>query len=327
MIARLLAPLSSGLPGAYGLADDAACLAPPDGSAFVVTLDTLIAGRHFHFDGSAGDARHAARKALAVNVSDLAAKAADPFAYFLSLELPAGHEAWLDAFVDGLAQSQRDFGLQLAGGDTVASPDRFSLSITALGIVPVGGMLRRSTARAGDVLCVSGTIGDAWAGLMLSLEDPRAARWAGVLAAADRTFFELRNRTPSPRTMLLPALRAHASAALDVSDGLAIDAGRLAAASGLKAVIDADRVPLSAPAAKLQASGAASVSDYVTGGDDYEILAAVPAAEAGAFVDLAAAHGLPVTPIGQLVDGDGVELRDAEGKVIALQRLGWDHFA
>ncbi|KUO55939.1 MAG: hypothetical protein APF80_12215 [Alphaproteobacteria bacterium BRH_c36] len=327
MIARLLAPLSRWLPGAFALTDDAAALRPPEGCEFVVTMDTLIDGVHFRFDGTPPSAAMAARKALAVNVSDLAAKGAEPFAYLLSLALPAGHGDWLDGFVSGLAAAQDDFGLKLAGGDTVRTNGAFAITITAFGIVPNGRMIRRSSARPGDILIVSGTIGDAFAGLALDRGDSQTSDWSGQLDDSGRKSLLARNRTPTPRVQLIPALRQFATASLDVSDGLAIDASRLAAASGVGIEIDASSVPLSAACDTLRTAGKLRLEQLMTGGDDYEVLATLaPESEAG-FRQAAAQAGVRVTRIGRTVMGAGLAVRDSADKLMELDRLGWDHLS
>jgi thiamine-monophosphate kinase len=326
MIRRLLAPLASGLDGALGLQDDAALLTPPEGCEFVVTMDTLIDGGHFLFDGTPHSAELAARKALAVNVSDLAAKAADPFAYFLSIALPASHESWLDGFVIGLRAAQLDWSLHLAGGDTVGTQGRFTVTITAVGTVPNGRMVRRSTARAGDVLFVTGTIGDAVAGLSLAQgtgEQNKA--WRGQLGDDGIAELLARSRTPAPRVKLISALRRYANAALDISDGLALDASRLADASGLAVEIDGLKVPLSEPIRLLIQSAELSLADIVSGGDDYEILAAVAPENAVAFAEMATAAGQTVTKIGWLSDGSGLTVYGGGGETVSLKKLGWDH--
>ncbi|MCH9809185.1 MAG: thiamine-phosphate kinase [Alphaproteobacteria bacterium] len=325
LIARLLAPLSAGLEGAHGLTDDAAQLTPPAGCSFVTTLDTLIDGVHFLLGDTPQSAADAAHKALAVNVSDLAAKGAEPFAYMMSLSLPAGHEVWLDHFVAGLHAAQSQWGLHLAGGDTVKTSGAFAISITAIGLVPTGGMIRRATANPGDLLMVSGTIGGAAAGLRLLTGNVTANAWQPLIGDAGMAQLLERTRTPSPRVELLCALRGYANAALDISDGLALDAARLASASGLAAEIDGSKVPLLRPAAKLIESREISFADLVTGGDDYEILSAVPPHQEGNYKAHALAGGVAVTTIGRMISGSGIKLSDLSGEPLQLHRLGFDH--
>jgi thiamine-monophosphate kinase len=185
-------------------------------------------------------------------------------------------------------------------------------------------MVRRNGAKAGDALYVSGTIGDAVLGLKLRGADTEAANWP--LDDAGRQFLTARYLRPAPRIALRDALLAHASAAMDVSDGLAIDASRLCAASGVRIHIDASAVPLSRPAQKLRNAEAISLATLISGGDDYEILAAIPPASEEAFVADAASREVPVTRIGRIAEGAGLDIRDATGTPLALDRLGYDHF-
>lgn len=325
MIGRLLAPLSQGLEGAFGLKDDAAALAPPEGHEFVISMDTVTAGLHFLFDGTPKSAAMAAHKALAVNVSDLSAKGAEPYAYFLSLSLPCGFSEWLDEFVSTLSNVQNRWGLHLAGGDTVRSHQTLSITITVMGIVPEGEMIRRSTARAGDQLFVSGTIGDAVAGLYAERFDERTGTWRKILSPSEFASLASRTRTPEPRVVLIPALRQFASASLDVSDGLALDAARMAQASGLGVAIEGASVPFSSTALKLLDNRLMTLEELVTGGDDYEILAAVAPGDVSAFITKAEESQVQVTRIGELTTGQGLMLYDAVGERIALKKLGFEH--
>jgi len=290
-------------------------------------MDTLVEGVHFLFDGSAAAAGRAAAKALAVNVSDLSAKGAEPYAYLLSLAPPDGHAVWLDGFVTGLQAAQDDFALKLAGGDTVRTPGPFTVTITAIGAVPTGGILRRSGARPGDILMVSGCIGDAHLGLVLDRSERRATGWRVAIGDDGVTGLLARNRTPTPRRQLIPALRAYATATLDVSDGLAIDASRMAAASGVGVEIDLASLPLSRACAALVAIGEVRIEELVTGGDDYEILAAVAPADEAAFVAAAGHAGLLLTSIGGIAAETGLRITGANGQPMQLDSLGWDHFA
>lgn len=329
MVARLLAPLSQGCAGAFGLLDDAAVLAPPQGCAFVVTMDTLIDGVHFLLDTAPDSASLAARKALAVNISDLVAKGATPHAYALSLSLPPGHERWLEAFVAGLKEAQEAWGLSLCGGDTVATGGPFSVTITAFGIVPSAspGFIPRHAARPGDALLVTGTIGDAWAGLQLLLQSERAAGWDAHLDKSAAAFLRMRSQAPTPRSGLVLALRSYAAAALDVSDGLALDASRLAAASGVAVEIDSTAVPVSEPIGKLLKANRLAMSDLLTGGDDYEVLCAVRPQSVAALQNAGKECGLSITRIGRVAAGSGLTILDFDGAPLHLPKLGWDHLA
>lgn len=320
LVATYLAPLAADNPGALGLLDDCATLAPPPGCELVLTTDSLIEGVHF----LPGDIP--AFKALAVNVSDLAAKGAAPLAYLLTLALPeAPSHAWMRTFADGLARAQRTFGCRLAGGDTDRTPGRLTITIAAIGSVPTGRMVLRSGARAGDHLYVTGTIGDAWLGLEARRHPARAGEW-GLAEREARRLVE-RFEEPAPPLALREALIQHASAALDVSDGLVKDLHHLCRASGVGARVELERVPSSEAARRLVASGSVALAQLVTGGEDYELLAAVPEAQGALFERQARAAGVLVTAIGTLVPAaDGVTLLGRDGSEVELGAGGWEHF-
>jgi thiamine-monophosphate kinase len=315
------APLAAGYPGAFGLRDDAAAIAPPLGHDLVVTVDAIAAGVHF-FTGDAPAG--VGWKALAINVSDLAAKGAEPNAYVMSIAFPeAPDSAWLADFADGLGQAQRTFGMHLIGGDTDRRPGPMSVTITAFGFVPAGAMVRRSTAKLGDRIFVSGTLGDSALGLKLRSNDAATASWG--LSTAHQSHLLARYLRPEPRIGLTSALRAHASAAMDISDGLIKDLGRMTKASGLGAMIHANRLPLSVAAAIVPAS-ASRLNYLVSGGDDYEILATVAPSNAGAFQSAARRAGIAVTDIGEIVAGSSVALVGEDGHPIPIGQTGYDHF-
>jgi thiamine-monophosphate kinase len=325
IIARYFAPLTAGLPGAHMLRDDAAAIALPPGHDLVVTTDALIASVHFFADDAPADI---AWKALAVNVSDLAAKAATPLAYSLALALThSTDEAWLTGFASGLGAAQAAFGIRLSGGDTTASPDGpLMVSITAFGSVPAGRMVRRGGAKAGDSLFVTGTIGDGALGLSVRAGSAESAAWP--LDDKGRQALLARYLRPMPRAALRGALLAHADAAMDISDGLALDCARMCATSGVSARIEAACVPLSDPARAVLAANPALLETILTGGDDYEILAAIRPGEEGAFTSASASAGVAVTKIGTLeAGGQDIAIIDADGVGIALSRLGYDHLA
>ncbi len=325
LIARYFRPLAEDLPGAFGLLDDAAAIRHEAGSELVVTTDALVAGVHFFADDAPAGV---AFKSLAVNVSDLAAKAARPLAYSLALVMPRGTgEGWIADFASGLAEAQKAFGILMSGGDTAVSKDGpLMISITAFGEVPAGRMVKRGGGRAGDTLYVTGTIGDAALGLSLRLGGPDAAGWP--LDADARRFLLDRYLRPVPRLALREALRAHASAAMDVSDGLAIDASRLCRASGASGRIEAARTPLSKAARAVIAADPANLETALTGGDDYEILAAVPPEAESAFEAKAAAAHVPVTRIGALSEGGGgLSLLGANGEPLSFKSAGYDHLS
>jgi thiamine-monophosphate kinase len=325
IIARYFAPLAASVPGAHGLRDDAAAITPPPGHDLVVTTDTLIAGVHFFADDDPADI---AWKALAVNVSDLAAKAATPIAYSLALALTrATRESWIAGFARGLGEAQGAFGIGLSGGDTTASrAGPPMVSITAFGSVPAGRMIRRSGAQPGGSLFVSGTIGDGALGLSVRAGTPESAAWP--IGTEGRQKLLDRYLRPTPRLGLRDSLLAHADAAMDISDGLAIDCARMCAASGVSARIDAAHVPLSQPTRVVVNADPALIEAVLTGGDDYEILAAIRAAEEEAFVRAAASAGIPVARIGILeAPGTGLAIVGPDGAEIKLARLGYDHLA
>jgi thiamine-monophosphate kinase len=320
LIARYFRPLVTD-PGAFGLMDDAAIL-KASGDDIVVTTDAIVEGVHFLTDDPPDTV---ARKALRVNLSDLAAKGATPAGFVLTLALRAADDAWLVPFARGLGEDSAQFGCPLLGGDTVSTPGPTMISITAFGRVPKGQMVHRSGAKPGDRVVVTGTIGDA----ALGLDILRRGAVAAVLAddAAAREMLVGRYRLPQPRTALAGAVRDYAHAAMDVSDGLAGDLAKLCAASGVSAVIDAQSVPLSAAAATLLARGTIGIETIVSGGDDYEILCAIPENRFEAFAQAAARAGVAVTSIGTVIAGPSVpKFLDAQGREIALQRLSYSHF-
>jgi thiamine-monophosphate kinase len=317
-----LAPLAAGFAGAFGLADDCAVIEPAPGTDLVLTTDAVAEGVHFLPDDAPEDV---AWKALAVNVSDLAAKGAVPLGYLMALSFPtAPAAAWLTAFVRGLGQAQQHFGCHLIGGDTDRRPGPLTITITAIGSVPQGRMVRRGTGQAGDALFVSGTLGDAALGLALRKDAGLVATWG--LAAGDAAHLRGRYLRPEPRLGLSEALRGHAAAAMDISDGLAKDLGRLCRASGCGAVVRIGDLPLSPAAARVISVAPALLHLVVTGGDDYEVLATVRPEKASDFVAAAARSGVPVQRIGTLTGGSEVVIEGADGRPLALPSTGWDHF-
>ena len=317
LIARYFRPLATD-PGAFDLTDDAAILRS-SADELVVTTDAIVEGVHFLPDDPPDTI---ARKALRVNLSDLAAKGATPAGFVLTLALRAPDDAWLTAFARGLGEDASQFGCPLLGGDTVSTPGPLMISITAFGRVPPGKMVRRNGAKAGDRVVVSGTIGDAALGLDLLKGGAAAA-----LGSDEREMLIGRYRVPQPRVALAQAVRDYASAAMDVSDGLAGDLAKLCAASDVSAAIDAQSIPLSGPARELLSSGAVGIESIVSGGDDYEILCTIPENRFEAFAQAATLAGVPVTSIGTVIAGIAVpRFIDGQGAEIALPRLSYSHF-
>ena len=322
IIQRVLAPLAAGYAGAFGLTDDAAVMAPPGGYELVATMDAVAEGVHFFGGDKAGDIGW---KALAVNVSDLVAKGATPHVYLMSLAFPREPARdWLGGFAAGLGEAQTAFGITLIGGDTDRRPGPVSVTISAFGIVPVGAMVRRGAARVGDRVFVSGTLGDAALGLKLRGGASEAAAWG--LSEAERSHLVGRYLRPQPRVALAGVLRAHAHASMDISDGLLKDLGRMCAASGVGAVIELGALPVSQAAAAVVARAPGEMAAIVGGGDDYEVLAAMSAREAGGYVAAARAAGVAVREIGRIVAGAGVALVGRDGTPVEFERDGWDHF-
>ena len=320
LIARYFRPLAAD-PGAFGLGDDAAVL-KSDGGDIVVTTDAIVEGVHFLPDDPPDTI---AKKALRVNLSDLAAKGAHTAGFVLTLALRATDDVWLTAFARGLGEDAALFGCPLLGGDTVSTPGPLMISITAFGRVPEGKMVRRSGAKPGDRVVVTGTIGDSTLGLDILKRGAAAAALADDAAAKEMLVG--RYRVPQPRSALALAVRDHASAAMDVSDGLAGDLAKLCAASGVSAVIDTPSIPLSAAAAGLLGRGAIGFESIVSGGDDYEILCAVPESRFEAFAQAARLAGVVVSPIGTVIAGESApRFLDGEGREIALKRLSYSHF-
>src|SRR4051795_11971483 len=320
LIARYFKPLATDA-GAFDLTDDAALL-KSSADDIVVTTDAIVEGVHFLPDDPPDTI---ARKALRVNLSDLAAKGAVPAGFVLTLALRNVDHDWLAAFARGLGEDAERFGCPLLGGDTVSTPGPMMISVTAFGRVPPGKMAPRGGAKPGDRLVVSGTIGDAMLGLDVLKGGPAAAAFADN--GEGREMLVGRYRVPQPRTALALAVREYATACMDVSDGLAGDLAKLCAASGVTAVIDAPSVPLSGPAAALLASGVVGIEALVSGGDDYEILCTIPENRFDAFSKAAGTAGVTVTAIGTVIAGTSApKFLDAQGREIQMSRLSYSHF-
>jgi thiamine-monophosphate kinase len=321
LIQRFFRPLARD-PAALGLADDAAAIAPPAGADLVLKTDGVIEGVHFFPDDPADTV---GRKALRANLSDLAAKGATPLGFLLSVALnDKADEKWLGAFAAGLGADAETYRCPLLGGDTDRTPGLVSVSIAAFGSLPHGTMVKRAGARAGDRIVVTGTIGDATLGLALRREPARAER-AG-LSPQERAHLRGRYLLPEPRLALASALRAHASASIDISDGLAGDLMKLAAASGVSARVETARLPLSPAAQKMLAAEPALLEAVLSGGDDYEILAAVPPAALPALQAAAKEAGIALREIGAAGAGAGVEILGPDKRPIELSRPSFSHF-
>ena len=320
LIARYFKPLATD-PGAFGLVDDAAILSS-SGDDIVVTTDAVVEGVHYL---ATDPPDTIARKALRVNLSDLAAKGAVPAGFVLTLALRSKEDAWLRPFADALGEDAKSFGCPLLGGDTVSTPGPQMISITAFGRVPKGRMVGRTGARPGDRILVTGTIGDAALGLDVLTLGAVAAALASDSAARDALVS--RYRIPQPRNVLTQAVREHATAAMDVSDGLAGDLTKLCAASGVSATVDVTNVPLSAAAADLLARNAICVETLLAGGDDYEVLCTVPSEQSDALIAAGQTAGVAVTVIGTIVAGrERPRFLDGQGQELMLKRLSYSHF-
>jgi thiamine-monophosphate kinase len=323
LIAAYFAPFAG--PGAFDLRDDAALLAPKPGHGIVVTKDMIIAGEHF-FPGDPPDA--IARKALRANLSDLAAKGAEPLGFLLGLALPGDWTTdWLGGFAQGLSEDAAAYKCALLGGDTVRSPGPVIISITAFGMVPAHAMILRAGVAAGDRIYVTGTIGDAALGLKLRLENSQNPEWARSLSQEDKAYLCGRYLLPQPRLGLRAALRAHAHAAIDISDGFAGDLAKMLGLTGMTAEVMASDVPVSDPVRKILAHLPALAETALTGGDDYEILCAIPPALSSAFEADAAAAGIPVRPVATAIPGDTPPaFKDREARNLVFARPSFQHF-
>lgn len=302
MIAEYFAPLAPG-----GLKDDAAVLKIPPGQELVVTSDTLNAGTHFMAGAAPGDIAH---KALRVNLSDLAAMGASPLSYQLNIafqEKPSTE--WLAAFTGALAADQKEFNIFCSGGDTTLIKGSLSISITALGLVPAGKAVTRGGAKPGDRVVLTGPMGEALIGLKIL---------RGEIQSANDLYFIQKYYQPRPRLDLADFMRAHAHAAIDISDGLIADLGHVCAASGLRAALQIGESVFSPQARAVLAAGQVTMEQLLTGGDDYQLLLAVPGGVTlpeGACVIGAFAAGEP-----------GVAVRDTGGAVLTFSHKGWTHF-
>ena len=321
LIARYFSPLAKGFPGAFDLLDDAAVMAPAPGHELILKTDVIVAGVDFPPDQAPN---LIAAKALRVNLSDLAAKGAVPRGYLLDLVLPKPiGEQWIAAFSAGLAHDQREFAIDLIGGDMSSTPGPVTVAVTAIGEAPIGGMIRRNGARPGDVIFVTGTIGDAALGLAvlqgaLSQMNPESA-----------AFLLDRYNLPRPKCAVGPRLRGIATAAIDISDGLVADLGHICAVSGASAVVEGQTVPFSVAARAAIAGERRWLASAITGGDDYEILFTAPAGAVDAIRDLSRVTGTAIAPIGRITAScpGEVTVLDEQGRPIHFSKEGWTHFS
>ena len=296
-----------------GVGDDCALLAPPTGEVLAVTTDTLLAAVHFPLDSPA---RLIAQRALAVNLSDLAAMGATPRWFQLALTMPDADQAWLAEFSAGLHALACEFNCALVGGDTTRGP--LTISLTLMGTVPSTQALKRSTAKPGDRIYVSGTLGDGAAALAL-LEGRL------TVSGEDAKYLENRFWQPDARVHEGLEIRRFASAAIDISDGLLADLGHIAKASQVGAVVEVDKLPLSGALCRA-ADLARGLNWALTGGDDYELCFTVPAGKVAQCQQLIDDGELTATPIGEIVDGQGVRCVDKQGAPFAITGSGYQHF-
>lgn len=319
LIARHFAPLAGTRRIAtHDLKDDAASLVTRPGFDIVMTADAVVRGIHFLPDDPPA---LVARKALRVNLSDLAAKGAEPLCYLLCLALPHGlDEGWIAGFASGLDADQHAYGIELAGGDTTSTTGDLVVAITALGEVPIGRMIRRSGGRPGDEVWVSGTIGDGALGLLAAQDR------LPDLDLSDRAALVDRYRLPRPRLALGRRLVELDVSCMDVSDGLVQDLAHMTKLAGCAATIEGATLPMSTAAARACRRDPGLLASAVTGGDDYELLVVASPSQAAALARAASSSGTPLTRIGHLHPGEGVAVRDESGARMLLPRAGWQHF-
>ena len=339
LIKRYLAPLSIKEPGAYSLTDEADVIASRVGQEIVITMDTLVSGIHFLPDTSP---EHIAAKVVRVNISDLAAMGALPAFYTLSLALPKSDNnssaqkidgLWLERFSEALAIEQKIFDVSIIGGDTVSTPGPLTLTITAFGYVETGQAIRRATARAGDLVVVSGTIGDAAFGLL--------ALKGGLerLSAPSREIAIERHNRPKPQIELGIRLRHLASSAIDVSDGLIQDLNHICTASGVSAVIELEKVPISPAVSEAITLNYGTKADVLCGGDDYQLLFTIASSRWAELQKISKELGVNLTVIGKMSqqssavgteksfpEASAVIVVDGDGSTVELAVAGFRHF-
>ena len=317
LIKKHLAPLAENS-FSIGLTDDAAIFQPPPNRELVLTKDLLLAGVHFF---PTDPPELIARKALRINLSDLAAMGSDPVGYLLGLGLPADwNEAWLEAFCEGLRVDQNHYGIELFGGDTIRSTNGLLVSITMIGSVPVGQGKRRSAAQPDDLIYVTGTLGDSALGLALRRGE------LPELEGDDKNFLQDRYLLPQPRVEAVELVRSFATASIDISDGLIADLGHMCASSGIGARLEASRIPISDAVRKVVELDATRFEDVMSGGDDYEVLLSVARRTVPELERAAAKIGVKIQEIGYFCEQEEIKIGNLDGTIRNVSRKGYAHF-
>ncbi|MEE8058473.1 MAG: thiamine-phosphate kinase [Pseudomonadales bacterium] len=304
---------SQSSPVVLGVGDDCALLSVPEGQQLALSIDTLVAGRHFPDNAQSFDV---AQRALAVAISDLAAMGACPLAFTLALTLPTVDPSWLDGFSKGLRQAAEYYQIPLIGGDMTQGP--LSVTLQVHGTLPFGSSLRRSGARPSDGVFVTGNVGDAAAALAMFKHQI-------AVDTEQQQFLHSRFYTPQARVELGETLLAVATAAIDISDGLLADLGHICKASGVAAKINSEKLPLS-PVLMDVVDRDQALKFALTGGDDYELCFTAPAQFRTMLVETSAKFGVPVTEIGQIEEGEGVVCVDGKGQRLQFAFSGYQHF-
>ena len=300
------------------LADDVAKLPVDEGYELVFTKDVCIAGVHFFPEDPP---ELISRKALRVNLSDLVAKGSQPVGYLIGLGLPEDWDRkWLSQFCNGLRQDQKFFGISLLGGDTVRSPQSLFISITAIGKIQCGLFRKRSTARVGDHIYVTGTIGDSYLGLLAQ------KRQLTLADESDRSFLVSRYLLPEPRINVISLIQKFANASLDVSDGLIGDLNHMCLASNVGAEINIDSIPISSSALNVLTTDQYKQTEIFAGGDDYEILFTVPVSKVEKFESTKKNCGFQITNIGRITANKTIQVLDSDGTNVEFVNTGFKHF-
>jgi len=315
MIQQYFLPLTMGRKEAEGLQDDAAILDIPEGYDLVISSDTLNGGTHFLKKETPA---HIAHKALRVNLSDMAAMGAQPLCYQMNLAFSQfPDEEWVKGFSAALLSDNEAFGVFCSGGDTTVAEGPLLVSITVTGLVPKGQAVKRSTAQAGDLVVLTGPIGQAAVGVKILLDVLEIENSEAFLEAAHK---------PTPRTTISDEICKYARAAVDVSDGLIADLGHVCQTSGVSATLELAKIPFTDETKALVDANVIAYEDLLTGGDDYEIAMAVAPENIDAFTAEAAAKGVGLSVVGVFKDGQGLEVVDENAEALAFKRPGWTHF-